>query len=97
MISISRVFVVTALLVGSTAFAVAQQSPGQNTKDPAGSEAAKPTGGKSDASPSAPSAPAPAAAPTDNTGVGSRPIGPPAGTDKDAKKSIEQQDKKKGN
>lgn len=93
MISISRVFVVTALLVGGTAFAVAQQSPGQNTKDPAGSEAAKPTGGKSDAAP----APAPSGQPMDNTGVGSRPIGPPAGTDKDAKKSIEQQDKKKGN
>ena len=47
MISVSRLLFASVLLISGAAFAVAQQPPGKNTKDPAGSETAKPTGGKS--------------------------------------------------
>lgn len=90
--SLSKALTLTALLVGGAAYAVAQNAGKPNPKEPAGSETTNPPGGK----PNAPPAASTPSTPSNEPGVGSRPIGPPAGTNKDSKDFMDKQDKQKG-
>ena len=90
--SLSKALALSALLLGGATHAIAQDAGKQNPKEPAGSETTNPPAG----TPNAPPAATSPSTPSKEPGVGSRPIGPPAGTDKDSKDFMDKQDKQKG-
>ena len=91
--NLSKALAVSILLLGGAAYAVAQNAGKPNPKEPAGSETTNPPGGTPNAPPPSNS---PSTAPSNESGVGSRPIGPPDGTAKDSKDFNDKKEKEKG-